>query len=292
MGLGQLLEKGFSNIITRSHDQLDLCDQRAVETFFAQNSVEYVFCAAAKVGGIYANKTFPGEFIYNNLMIQSNVIESARKNSVKKLLFLGSSCIYPRLAAQPISESALLTGALEETNKAYAIAKIAGIIMGESYAKQYGMSCLSVMPTNLYGPQDNYHPEHSHVLPALIRRFYEAKIEQRPSVTIWGSGTPKREFLYSDDLADACVFLMEHYDDPSIVNIGSGEEVSIAELAAIIKEVVGYDGTIEYDRSKPDGTPRKLLDCSKIHALGWKHAVSLQEGIHRAYEDFIDRIVH
>ncbi|MFP4417953.1 MAG: GDP-L-fucose synthase family protein [Chitinispirillaceae bacterium] len=283
----QLDAQGYQNIITRTRQELDLIDQKAVELFFATERPDYVFLAAAKVGGIYANSTYPADFAFCNLQIQNNVINSSFKHGVKKLLFLGSSCIYPKFAPQPMPESALLTGELEPTNKAYAIAKIAGIIMCQSYNAQYGTHYISVMPTNLFGPKDNYHPQNSHVLPALIRRFHEAKMSGDKQVAIWGTGTPKREFLYSDDLADACIFLMNNYEESEIVNIGSGEEVSIGELARIIKRVVGYEGEIVFDTSKPDGTPRKLLDCKKIHDMGWHHAIDLQEGIAKAYEDFL-----
>jgi GDP-L-fucose synthase len=285
----QLHSDGYDNLVLRTHGELELTDQAAVHRFFEHEKPEYVFLAAAKVGGIFANNTYPADFAYSNLQIQNNIVHAAWQNDVKKLLFLGSSCIYPKFAPQPMREDALLTGPLEPTNKAYAIAKIAGIIMCQSYNRQYGTNYLSVMPTNLYGPNDNYHPENSHVLPALIRRFHEAKLRSDESVAIWGTGTPKREFLYSDDLADACIFLMNRYDDSEIVNIGSGQEVEIRELAAVIKEVVGFDGTLEFDTSKPDGTPRKLLDCSKLQGMGWRPKVSLKEGIRRAYEDFVEQ---
>jgi GDP-L-fucose synthase len=285
----QLHSDGYDNLVLRTHGELELTDQAAVHRFFEHEKPEYVFLAAAKVGGIFANNTYPADFAYSNLQIQNNIVHAAWQNDVKKLLFLGSSCIYPKFAPQPMREDALLTGPLEPTNKAYAIAKIAGIIMCQSYNRQYGTNYLSVMPTNLYGPNDNYHPENSHVLPALIRRFHEAKLRSDESVAIWGTGTPKREFLYSDDLADACIFLMNRYDDSEIVNIGSGQEVEIRELAAVIKEVVGFEGTLEFDTSKPDGTPRKLLDCSKLQGMGWQPKVSLKEGIRRAYEDFVEQ---
>ncbi|NLL12094.1 MAG: GDP-L-fucose synthase [Fibrobacter sp.] len=283
----RLKEKGYSNLITRTHSELDLQNQQAVEEFFRKEKPEYVFLAAAKVGGIYANNTYPAEFAYSNLQIQNNIVHSSWMNKVKKLCFLGSSCIYPKFAPQPMKEEHLLTGELEPTNKAYALAKIAGIIMCQSYNKQYGTNYISVMPTNLFGPNDNYDPMNSHVLPALIRRFHEAKINNAPAVTIWGTGTPKREFLYSEDLADACIFLMNNYDSGEIVNIGTGIEVSIAELASTIKEVIGYDGNIVYDSTKPNGTPRKLLDCTRIHNLGWKHTTDFKEGIRLAYQDFV-----
>ena len=279
--------QGYTNIITRTHKELDLVNQLAVDQFFASEQPQFVFLAAAKVGGIYANNTYPAEFVFSNLQIQCNIINSAWKNKTSKLLFLGSSCIYPKFAPQPMREDALLSGPLEETNKAYAIAKIAGIIMCQSYNRQYGTDFISVMPTNLFGPNDNYHPQNSHVLPALIRRFHEAKMSGADSVTIWGTGSAFREFLYSDDLASACVFLMKNYNEDEIVNIGSGEEISIKNLATMVKEVTGFDGTIKFDTGKPDGTPRKLLDCSKLHSLGWKPEVSIKEGLKRAYEDFV-----
>lgn len=285
----RLKEKGYSNLLTRTHSELDLQNQTAVEEFFRKERPDYVFLAAAKVGGIYANNTYPAEFAYSNLQIQNNIVNSSWLNKVKKLCFLGSSCIYPKFAPQPMKEQHLLTGELEPTNKAYALAKIAGIIMCQSYNKQYGTNYISVMPTNLFGPNDNYDPMNSHVLPALIRRFHEAKINNAPTVTIWGTGTPKREFLYSEDLADACIFLMNNYDSSEIVNIGTGIEVSIAELASTVKEVVEYRGDIVYDSTKPDGTPRKLLDCSKIHNLGWKHTTEFKKGIRLAYQDFFQR---
>jgi GDP-L-fucose synthase len=284
----RLKDKGFNNnFIERTHDELSLVDQPAVDELFQREKPEYVFLAAAKVGGIHANSTYPADFIYSNLQIQMNIINTAWKHGVKKLLFLGSSCIYPKYAPQPITEDCLLSGKLEPTNEAYATAKIAGIIMCQSYNKQYGTNFISVMPTNLYGPNDNYHPMNSHVLPALIRRFHEAKITNAPKVTIWGTGNPTREFLYSDDLADACIFLMENYNDNDIVNIGSGQENTISSLAWLIKLVVGYEGEIEFDATKPDGTPRKLLDCSKIHSMGWTHKINLEEGIELTYQDFL-----
>lgn len=280
---------GYSNIISRTSKELDLRDQQAVKTFFETEKPDYVFLAAAKVGGILANNTFRADFIYENLAIQNNVIHFAHENKVKKLMFLGSSCIYPKLAPQPLNEDSLLTGTLEYTNEPYAIAKIAGIKMCESYRLQYGDQYISVMPTNLYGINDNYHPENSHVLPALIRRFHEAKVNQSPSVSIWGTGSPLREFMFADDLADACVFLMENYDELQFVNIGVGEDISIKDLALLIKEIVGYEGKLEFDSSKPDGTPRKLMDVSKLHALGWKHKTNLKEGIQLAYQDFLSK---
>lgn len=282
----QLKNKGYANLILQSHEELDLINQQAVIEFFDKEKPEYVFLAAGKVGGIYANSTYPAEFIYNNLQIQNNILHASWKYSIKKLLFLGSSCIYPKLAVQPMTEESLLSGYLEPTNEPYAVAKIAGIITCRSYNEQYGTNFISVMPTNLYGPNDNYHPQNSHVLPALIRRFHEARSNNTPSVIIWGSGAPKREFLYSDDLADACIFLMENYNDSKIINIGSGKEITIRELSETIKQVVGYRGEIGFDESKPDGTPRKLLDCTKLHGLGWKPKIPLEQGLALAYKDF------
>lgn len=279
-----LQSKGYTNIITRRHSELDLTDQQAVRRFFEEEKPEYVFLAAAKVGGIHANNTYPADFIYNNLMIECNVIKAAHDYNVKKLLFLGSSCIYPKMAPQPIKEEYLLSGYLEPTNEAYAIAKIAGLKMCQYFKKQYGDNFISCMPTNLYGPNDNFDLQNSHVLPALIRKFHEAKVENKPYVEVWGTGTPRREFLYVDDMADACVFLMENYDGDETVNIGTGEDVTIRELAKIVKEVVGFDGELKFDTSKPDGTPRKLLDVSKLNKLGWKYRVSLKEGIIKSYE--------
>ncbi|MGB3108537.1 MULTISPECIES: GDP-L-fucose synthase [Sphingobacterium] len=285
----KLSELGYNNIVTRTSSELDLRNQQAVADFFDQEKPDYVFLAAAKVGGIMANNTYRADFIYENMAIQNNVIKSSYDNKVKKLMFLGSSCIYPKMAPQPLNEDMLLTGTLEPTNEPYAIAKIAGIKMAEAFRDQYGCNYISVMPTNLYGINDNYHPQNSHVLPALIRRFHEAKINQLPEVIIWGTGTPLREFLFSDDLADACVFLMNNYDEKQFVNIGIGEDLSIKDLAELIKDVIGYKGTISFDSSKPDGTPRKLMDVSKLHALGWKHQVNLREGIQLAYADFLEK---
>ncbi|MGJ1271769.1 GDP-L-fucose synthase [Sphingobacterium siyangense] len=285
----KLSELGYNNIVTRTSSELDLRNQQAVADFFDQEKPDYVFLAAAKVGGIMANNTYRADFIYENMAIQNNVIKSSYDNKVKKLMFLGSSCIYPKMAPQPLNEDMLLTDTLEPTNEPYAIAKIAGIKMAEAFRDQYGCNYISVMPTNLYGINDNYHPQNSHVLPALIRRFHEAKINQLPEVMIWGTGTPLREFLFSDDLADACVFLMNNYDEKQFVNIGIGEDLSIKELAELIKDVIGYQGTISFDSSKPDGTPRKLMDVSKLHALGWKHRVNLREGIQLAYADFLKK---
>ncbi len=285
----KLKELGFENIVVRTSKELDLRDQQAVKEFFETEKPEYVFLAAAKVGGIMANNVYRADFIYENLAIQNNVIHYSHENDVKKLMFLGSSCIYPKMAPQPLKEDYLLTGTLEPTNEPYAIAKIAGIKMVESYRMQYDDNYISVMPTNLYGINDNYHPENSHVLPALIRKFHEAKVNNSPTVNIWGSGKPLREFMFADDLADACVFLMENYNDLQFVNIGVGEDISIRELAELIKEVVGFQGELEFDSSKPDGTPRKLMDVSKLTSLGWKAKTNLKEGIKLAYEDFLKK---
>lgn len=280
-------EKGYTNIICRTHKELDLTNQEAVRAFFEQERPEYVFLAAAKVGGIHANNTYPADFIYDNLMIQNNVIKAAHDFEVKKLLFLGSTCIYPKMAPQPIKEEYLLTGALEETNEAYAVAKIAGLEMCKFFKRQYGDNFISCMPTNLYGPNDNFDLKNSHVLPALIRKFHEAKVNNSEVVEVWGTGTPLREFLYVDDMADACVFLMENYDGEQHVNIGTGEEVSIRELAETVKEVVGFEGELVFNTDMPDGTPRKLTTVDKLHGLGWKHKVSLNEGIQLAYNWFL-----
>jgi len=280
----KLKEQGYANTIGRTHNELNLERQAQVESFFQEQRPEYVFLAAARVGGILANNSFPVEFIYSNIMVQTNVIHSAYRMGVKKLLFLGSSCIYPKHCPQPMKEEYLLTGPLEPTNEPYAVAKIAGIKTCQSYNRQYGTDYISVMPTNLYGMNDNFDLETSHVIPALIRKFHEAKIESRPSVTIWGTGKPKREFLHVDDLADACVFLMNHYDESDIINVGCGEDISIAELALLVKDIVGYTGDIEYDIEKPDGTPRKLLDVGKLRGLGWEPKLSLEEGIRKTYE--------
>ena len=274
-----LQKRGFNNLILKTSSELDLRNQMAVEGFFAEHQPHYVFLSAAKVGGIVANNTYRGEFIYENLMIQNNVIHYAYKYGVKKLLFLGSSCIYPKMCPQPIKEEYLLSGYLEATNEPYAIAKIAGLKMCESYRKQYGVEMISAMPTNLYGPNDNYDLNNSHVLPALIRKFHDAKTKNLASVEIWGTGSPKREFLHVDDLADACVFLMENYSDEQHVNVGTGVDVSIKELAEMVKELVGFEGQLLFNIDKPDGTPRKLLDVSKIHNLGWQHRLDLKEGI-------------
>jgi GDP-L-fucose synthase len=285
----KLEQEGFTNFVTRVSSELDLRDQKQVASFFEQEKPDYVFLAAAKVGGIVANNTYRAEFLYDNLQIQNNVINSAYLNDVNKLMFLGSSCIYPKMAPQPLQEDYLLTGPLEDTNEPYAIAKIAGIKMCDAYRAQYGCNYISVMPTNLYGYNDNYHPQNSHVLPALIRRFHEAKEQALPSVTIWGTGSPKREFLFADDLAAACYYLMENYDEPGLVNIGTGEDLSIKELAELVKETVGYQGEITFDASKPDGTPRKLMDVTKLHSKGWKHTIELPEGIKMAYQDFLSK---
>ncbi len=285
----QFKQQGYSNLVCADVSNLDMTNTASVNEFFTSEHPDYVFLAAAKVGGIHANNTYPADFIFINLMIETNIIHACYTHGVKKLLFLGSSCIYPKLAPQPMKEEHLLSGKLEPTNEPYAVAKIAGITMCQSYNRQYGTNFISVMPTNLFGIGDNYHPENSHVLPALIRRFHEAKENKSPSVAIWGTGTPKREFLYSEDLADACIYLMNNYNDGSIVNIGTGIEVTIKELALTVKDVLGYTGDIEFDSSKPDGTPRKLLDCTKLHSLGWKHKITLKEGIAFAYEDFKSR---
>ena len=283
----ELRRQGYENLVLRTHRELDLCRQADVEAFFAQEKPEYVFLAAAKVGGIMANQSAPADFMYDNMMLEMNVIHAAWKNGCRKLEFLGSSCIYPRLAPQPMPESCLLTGALEKTNEAYALAKISGLKYCEFLNRQYGTDFISVMPTNLYGPNDNYHPEHSHVLPALIRRFHEAKEAGLRSVTCWGDGSPLREFLYVDDLANLCVFLMNHYSGNETVNAGTGKELSIKELTELVARVVGYTGAIEWDTSRPNGTPRKLLDVSKATALGWTYKTELEDGIRLAYQDFL-----
>jgi len=297
---------GYTNFLTRTHTELDLTSQAAVEAFFAAEKPDYVFLAAARVGGIHANNTYPAEFIRDNLAIQTNIIHAAYKNNVKRLLFLGSSCIYPKLAPQPMKEEHLLTGELEPTNRPYALAKIAGIEMCWAYNRQFGTRYLAVMPTNLYGPGDNYHPENSHVIPALIRRFHEARLANAPSVTVWGSGTPRREFLYSEDMADACVYLMNLPDDkfvpllgqdrndglPPLMNIGVGHDLSIHELAETVKDVVGYQGAIEFDPTKPDGTPRKLMDVGRLNTMGWKAQTGMREGLARAYQDYMAANTH
>lgn len=282
-----LKKAGYSNIIMRTSKELDLRRQDAVEEFFKTEKPDYVFLAAAKVGGIMANSKYPADFMYDNMVLEMNVIHSAYQNNVKKLLFLGSSCIYPRLAPQPMPESCLLTSALEQTNEAYALAKISGLKYCEYLNRQCGTDYISVMPTNLYGQNDNYHPENSHVLPALIRRFHEAKINNAETVTIWGTGKPYREFLYVDDLAEACVFLMNNYSGSETVNIGTGKEVTIKELAVLVKEVVGFKGELVFDETKPDGTPRKLLDVSKLTELGWHYTTELKDGIAKTYDDFL-----
>jgi GDP-L-fucose synthase len=301
--LRTLESRGHSNLLTRSHAELDLTDQAAVDGFFAATAPEYVFLAAARVGGIHANNTYPAEFIRDNLAIQTNVIHAAHRNKVRRLLFLGSSCIYPRHAPQPMREEDLLTGPLEPTNRPYALAKIAGIEMCWSYNRQYGTQYLAVMPTNLYGPGDNYHPENSHVIPALIRRFHEAKVGNAPTVTVWGTGTPRREFMYSEDMADACTYLMNLPDAqfvpllgqdrndglPPLVNIGVGEDITIRELAETIGRAVGFEGTIEFDASRPDGTPRKLMDVSRLNGMGWKASTPFAQGVRQAYADFLGK---
>lgn len=288
----RLSKEGFENFVFRTSAELDLRNQQAVADFFAEQEPEYVFLAAAKVGGIMANNTYRAGFLYDNLMIQSNVIHQSWKNGVKKLLFLGSSCIYPKLAPQPLKEEYLLTGLLEPTNEPYAIAKIAGIKMCDAYRSQYGCNFISVMPTNLYGPNDNYDLNNSHVLPALLRKFHEAKSGNKPEVVVWGSGKPRREFLHADDLADACVFLMKNYNEPGLINIGVGEDISIRELAEMIKEITDYKGNLVFDTTKPDGTPRKLLDVSKLNSFGWKASISLKNGIAKVYkEKFISSVI-
>ncbi|MDE7402046.1 MAG: GDP-L-fucose synthase [Muribaculaceae bacterium] len=284
----ELQRQGYTNIITRTHAELDLTDQKAVREFFEQERPEYVFLAAAKVGGIIANSQNPADFMYENMMLEMNVINSAWKCGCKKLEFLGSSCIYPRLAPQPMPESCLLTSALEQTNEAYALAKISGLKYCEYLNRQYGTDFISVMPTNLYGPNDNYHPEHSHVLPALIRRFHEAKESGAESVVCWGDGSPLREFLYVDDLANLCVFLMQNYSGNETVNAGTGKELTIKELTELVADVVGYKGRIDWDTTRPNGTPRKLLDVSKATSLGWKYTTELREGIALSYKDFLE----
>ena len=285
----KLTSLGYTNIVTRTSLELDLRIQERVNEFFEAERPEYVFLAAAKVGGILANNTYRADFIYENIMIQSNIIHSSYATGVKKLMFLGSSCIYPKLAPQPLKEEYLLTGLLEPTNEPYAIAKIAGIKMCDAYRSQYGCDFISVMPTNLYGPNDNYDLQNAHVLPSLVRKFHEAKLNNSPEVSIWGSGSPKREFLHADDLADACVFLMNTYSEEGLVNIGTGDDISISDLALMIKEVVGYEGAIVYDASKPDGTPRKLMDVSKLAELGWKYTISLKKGLEMVYQDYQSR---
>lgn len=285
----KLQKEGFTNLVTRTSDELDLRNQQAVADFFLAEKPDYVFLAAAKVGGIMANNIYRADFLYENLSIQNNVIHQSYVNGVKKLMFLGSSCIYPKLALQPLKEEYLLTGLLEETNEPYAIAKIAGIKMCDAYRAQYGCDFISAMPTNLYGYNDNYHPQNSHVLPALIRKFDEAKRNGDANVIIWGSGTPMREFLFADDLAAACFFLMQNYSEPHLINVGTGEDLTIKDLALLIRKVVGFEGELQFDSSKPDGTPRKLMDVSKLHALGWKHQIELEEGLKLAYQDYLSK---
>lgn len=283
----KLIHEGYTNIISRTSSELNLMDQRDVMSFFEKEKPDYVFLAAAKVGGIHANNTYRAEFLYNNLMIEANVIHAAHCHQVKKLLFLGSSCIYPKMAPQPLTEDALLTGELEPTNEPYAIAKIAGIKLCESYRDQYEDNFISAMPTNLYGPNDNYDLNNSHVLPALIRKFHEAKIHQHPKVEVWGTGSPLREFLHVDDLADACYFLMLHYNDKEFVNVGTGNDITIKSLAETVKNIVGFEGELVWNTSKPDGTPRKLMNVTKIESMGWKHQIGLEEGIKRVYQEFV-----
>ncbi len=283
----KLKEEGFTNIISKSSSELDLRNQQAVKDFFESEKPAYVFLAAAKVGGIMANNTYKADFLIDNLLIETNIIDAAYKNDVKKLMFLGSSCIYPKLAPQPLKEEYLLSGYLEATNEPYAIAKIAGIKLCEYYREQFGCNYISVMPTNLYGPNDNYDLQNSHVLPALIRKFHAAKINGDDNVTVWGSGSPKREFLYVDDLANACYYLMLNYNEKQFLNIGTGEDLTILELAELIKKITGFEGEIIWDKTKPDGTPRKLMDVSKAHALGWKHEINLEEGIKKTYINFL-----
>ncbi|PZD71780.1 GDP-L-fucose synthase [Acaryochloris thomasi RCC1774] len=290
--LRALQAQGYTNLVMATHQEVDLTRQEAVEAFFAQHQPDHVILSAAKVGGIQANNTYRGEFLYDNLMIEANVIHSAYQHGVKKLLFLGSSCIYPKLCPQPMSEDALLTGPLEPTNEPYAIAKIAGLKLCENYSRQYGVNYISAMPTNLYGINDNFDLANSHVLPALMRKFHEAKLEGQPSVTVWGTGTPLREFLYVDDLADALLFLMHNYDAAEFVNVGTGQEVSIKELATTIKAVVGFEGELVFDTAKPDGTPRKLQDTSKLEALGWKAKTSFKEGVEQTYRWFVENYEH
>ena len=289
--LRKLKLEGFTNFILRTSSEVDLRNQQQVNDLFEQEKPEYVFLAAAKVGGIMANNIYRADFLYENLQIQNNVIANAHKNGVKKLMFLGSSCIYPKLAPQPLSEDALLTGTLEPTNEPYAIAKIAGIKMCEAFRSQYGSDFISVMPTNLYGPNDNYDLNNSHVLPAMIRKFHEAKEGKKPFVELWGSGAPLREFLHADDLASACYFLMQNYSDEGFLNVGVGHDISIKNLAELIKNIVGFEGEIQWNTNKPDGTPRKLMNVEKLHALGWKHEIELEEGITATYQDFLSKIV-
>jgi GDP-L-fucose synthase len=285
----KLVKEGYTNLLTRTSSELDLRNQQAVIDLFEAEKPEYLFLAASKVGGIVANNTYRADFLYENLSIQNNVIHQSYKTGVKKLMFLGSSCIYPKLAPQPLKEEYLLTGLLEETNEPYAIAKISGIKMCDAYRAQYNCNFISVMPTNLYGYNDNYHPQNSHVLPALIRRFHEAKENGLAEVSIWGSGSPLREFLFADDLAEACYFLMQNFNEGGFLNIGTGHDLSIKDLALLVKKIVGFEGDLTFDSSKPDGTPRKLMDVSKLHDLGWKHKIELEEGIQLAYQDFLSK---
>lgn len=284
----KLKAEGFSQFVLRTSEELDLRNQEQVARFFEEHQPDYVFLAAARVGGIVANNTFRAEFLYDNLMIESNIIHQSYLHKVKKLMFFGSSCIYPKLAHQPLNENELLSGYLEYTNEPYAVAKIAGLKLCENYRKEYGCNFISVMPTNLYGPNDNYHPQNSHVLPALIRRFHEAKLNNNSFVTIWGTGNPMREFLHADDLADACYFLMQNYNEEQFINIGWGKDQTIKELALLVKKVVGYEGELQFDTSKPDGTPRKLLDVEKLFSLGWRPKIELEAGIEMAYKDFLE----
>jgi GDP-L-fucose synthase len=285
----KLKQEGFGNLVQRTSDELDLRNQQAVHDFFGTEKPDYVFLAAAKVGGIMANNTYRAQFLYDNILIQSNIIHAAYENKVKKLMFLGSSCIYPKLAPQPLKEEYLLTGELEPTNEPYAIAKIAGIKMCDAFRSEYGCNYISVMPTNLYGPNDNYDLNNSHVLPAMIRKFHEAKIKNEPAVTIWGSGKPRREFLHADDLADGCLFLMQNYNDAGFINIGTGEDIEIQELAILIKRITGFTGEIKNDHSKPDGTPRKLMDVGKMNKMGWTPAIGLEAGIRKVYNDYLKK---
>jgi len=286
----KLTAEGFTNLVCRTSAELDLRNQQAVNEFFEEEKPAYVFLAAAKVGGIVANDTYRADFIYDNIIIEANIIHAAYKNNVKKLMFLGSSCIYPKMAPQPLKEEYMLSGYLEHTNQPYAIAKIAGIEMCDAYRAQYGCNFISVMPTNLYGPNDNYDAQKSHVLPAMLRKFITAKREHKPNVEIWGTGTPRREFLHADDLADACCFLMDHYNEPGLVNIGVGDDISIMELALLVKKITGYEGEIKTDTSKPDGTPRKLMDVTKLNSFGWKASITLEQGINMVYDEVKDKI--
>ena len=287
----KLAKEGFNNLLTRTSDELDLRNQQAVSDFFAAEKPDYVFLAAAKVGGIVANNIYKADFLYENLAIQNNTIHQSYLQGVKKLMFLGSSCIYPKHAPQPLKEEYLLTGLLEPTNEPYAIAKIAGIKMCESYRSQYGCNFISVMPSNLYGFNDNYHPKNSHVLPALVRKFHEAKVNGSPAVTVLGTGKPRREFLFSDDLANACFYLMQNYNEPGFINIGTGGDIAIRDLALLIKKIIGYEGDIVYDTSQPDGTPQKLLDISRLNSWGWKHTIELEQGITLVYDDFLRKML-